>query len=32
LANLQKMLIDKIDRLPDDLKNAANEHIKKKGL
>ncbi len=31
MANLQKMLADKIDRLPDDLKTAANEHIKKNG-
>ncbi|AKH37291.1 MULTISPECIES: phage head morphogenesis protein [Nitrosomonas] len=32
LANLQKMLADKINRLPDDLKAAANEQIKKTGI
>ncbi|SFM84063.1 phage head morphogenesis protein [Nitrosomonas communis] len=34
LVNLKKMLSDKIDRLPDDLKNAAseNEQIKKTGI
>jgi hypothetical protein len=32
LANLNKMLADKIDRLPDDLKAAANEQIKKAGF
>jgi hypothetical protein len=32
LANLNKMLADKIDRLPDDFKTAANEQIKKSGI
>ncbi|MDV6344151.1 hypothetical protein [Nitrosomonas sp. Is37] len=32
LANLQKMLADKINRLPDDLKAVANEQIKKSGI
>lgn len=32
LANLTKMLADKIDRLPDDLKAAADEQIKKSGV
>jgi hypothetical protein len=32
LANLNKMLADKIDLLPDDLKTAANEQSKKAGF
>lgn len=32
LANLNKMLTDKIDRLPDDIKAAANERIKNAGF
>lgn len=32
LANLNKMLADKIDRLQDDLKTVANERIKKTGF
>lgn len=32
LANLNKMLADKIDRLPDDIKAAANGRIKNAGV
>ena len=32
LANLQKMLTDKINLLPESLKKAANEHIKITGI
>ena len=32
LANLNKMLTDKIDRLPDNLKATVNEQIKKRAF